>query len=68
MVIKLKPESPQIKKKRILQLAEESGLIFNRDRVDDFQIFPHHAQAIWDFYQLIEKEQQILKEKEGTHD
>ena len=45
----------QLKKKRIVDLAKESGLVYNM-HLEGFKIFPHHLDAIWDFYLLIEKE------------
>ena len=57
-----------IKKKRILQLAEEAGLVFNREALgESFVIHPWHAQAIWDFYMKIEEEKEkIEKTTEDT--
>ena len=45
----------QLKKKKVLQLAIDSGLVYNT-HLQGFEIFPHHAKAIYDFYLLIEKE------------
>lgn len=45
----------QIKKKRIVELAKQSGLVYNM-HLEGFKIFPHHLDAIWEFYLLIEKE------------
>lgn len=53
----------QLKKKRVLQLAEEANLVYNTE-LENFQIFPWHAKALYDFYLLIEKE---MKQDEETN-
>ena len=57
-----------IKKKRILQIAEDAGLVYNREALGEiFVIYPWHAQAIWDFYIRIEEEKEkIEKTTENT--
>lgn len=52
----------QIKKKRVLQLAEEANLVYNT-HLEGFRILPHHAKALYDFYLLIEKELKQDEEK-----
>lgn len=53
-----------IKKKRILQIAEEAGLVYNT-HLERFKIFPHHAKALYDFYMLIEEEKEKNAEREN---
>lgn len=47
------PTIKQLKKKKVLFLAEDAELVFNRE---DFGILPHHANALFKFYELIRKE------------
>lgn len=55
----------QIKKKRILKIAEEAGLVFN---TEDWDILPHHADALYEFYLLIEQEQKKYAQEENVKD
>ena len=54
-----------LKKKRILQIAEDAGLVFNNKAPYHFSIQPWHAEALYEFYKLIEKE---LKNEKSNKD
>lgn len=56
----------QLKKKTVLKLAEEAGLVFNTQEPYNIPILPQHADALWNFYKLIvssyEKVDEIAQE------
>ena len=58
----------QIKKKRILKIAEEAGLVYNTTEPYNFEILPQHADALYEFYLLIEQEQEKYAQEENAKD